>query len=131
MDEQELPEILLDRTYLHELAGYYKWVVSLALFVLTTSVGLAVLFPKGLEFEWLLVVGWLLLGLCIFSNWLLIKRLVTLPIIMKTFEEEKGLHHTLFIRTMPLLKKYGCIQNWAFLLGVGFVGGGFLLNVLL
>lgn len=27
MDDKELPEILLGRTYLHELAGYYKWVV--------------------------------------------------------------------------------------------------------
>lgn len=112
-----------------ELIDYYKWIVSLAIFVLTVSLTLAGLFPNALQYSWLLVVGWVLLGLCIFFNWLLIKRLVTISIVFATPEEELGAIHDVFIRSIRNLQKYALLQNWLFLLGTFTIGVGFVLNV--
>lgn len=112
-----------------ELIDYYKWIVSLAIFVLTVSLTLAGLFPKGLRYPWLLIVGWVLLGLCIFFNWLIIKRLVTIPIVFATREEDRGVLHDIFIRSMRNLQQYALWQNWFFLLGTFAIGVGFVLNV--
>ena len=66
--DRDIPEILKDRSYLQELAGYYKWVVSLALFVLTVSLSLAGIFRDGLKFQWLFIAGWLLLAYALFKS---------------------------------------------------------------
>jgi hypothetical protein len=77
----------------------------------------------------LLIAGWVLLGVCIFLNWLLVKRLVAIPIVAAVAAENEGLHHKIFKATVSKLKVYGLIQNWAFLLGVLMVGVGLLLNL--
>lgn len=128
--EPEIPEILQNQEYLRDLAGYYKWVVTLALFVLTVSLSLAGLFPEGLDQKWLLVIGWLLLGLCVFLNWVLIKRLITLPIVLNTPRNNHANHHRLFLATITNTKAYGLIQNLAFLLGSASIGLAFIINVI-
>jgi hypothetical protein len=75
------------------------------------------------------VLGWILLGTCVFLNWILVKRLVTIPIVDAVAPEDEGPHHRLFRATMGSMKIYGLIQNWAFLLGVFFVGLGLALNL--
>lgn len=112
-----------------ELIEYYKWVVTLATFILTVSISLVGLFSPGIAHKWLLVSGWVLLGLCVFLNWLLIKRLVTIPIVAAVPEQDEGRHHRIFKATLDNMKVYAIIQNWAFLLGVFAVGVAMALNL--
>ena len=79
-----------------ELIDYYEWIVSLAVFILTISLSLVALFPEGVTHRWLLVVGWVPLGLCVFLNWMLVKRLVTIPLISKVAPESEGIRHKIF-----------------------------------
>lgn len=127
----KIPEILKDRSYLKDLTDYYKWVVSLATFVLTISLSVAGLLSGRMRFEWLLITGWLLLGVCILSNWLLVKRIMVLPIVLATPEAERGSLQTIFLATMANMRRYGRIQNLAFLLGIVSVSSALALNVVM
>ena len=122
--------ILANQGIRHELTEYYKWIVSLAVLILTMSLSLAGLFGSRLHVRWPLILGWVLLGICVLFNWLIIKRLVSIPIVASVPENQQGFQHKLFMTTMGNLKKYGLIQNWAFLLGVLSLGVGFALNLL-
>ncbi len=113
-----------------ELVDYYRWIVTLATFVLTVSLSVMALVADSIRFRWLLVLGWALLGLCIFLNWLLVKGLVTLPIVLSVDEESKGKLHDLFLSKLGRrLSIYGTLQNGLFLLGVLAIGLGLALNV--
>lgn len=111
-----------------ELADYYKWIVGLATFVLTTSGSLVALFGENLEFKWVFAVGWSLLVLCVFLNWLIVKRLVTIPVVRAQPEENKTALHRVFEGTGCLLKAYGLFQNWSFLFGTAAVLVALALN---
>ena len=128
MMTDELKNAGLNDDVRRELMEYYKWIVSLALFVLTVSLTLAGLFPKGLHYSSLLTLGWGLLGSCVFLNWLIIKRLIIIPIVSITQEKDRGPIHTIFIRSMQNLQLYALLQNWFFLLGTFAIGVGFILN---
>ena len=113
-----------------ELVEYYKWVVTLATFVLTVSLSVMALFAGSVRFRWLLVLGWVLLGLCVFVNWLLVKALVSLPVVLSVTEQHQTKLHELFLRSLSTrLSLYGTIQNALFLLGTSAVGLGLALNV--
>jgi hypothetical protein len=129
MLRDELQAVGLTDEVRKELVEYYKWIVNLATFVLTVSISLVGLFAQGMSYKALLVLGWVLLGLCIFLNWLLVKRLVTIPIVDAVAPEDAGWHHRLFKATIGNMKAYGLVQNWAFLLGVLFVCAAFALNL--
>jgi hypothetical protein len=120
----------LDDNTRTELVDYYKWIVSLAVFVLTISVALVRFLSTPLRHTWLVVIGWLLLGLCIFFNLLLVKRLVTIGAISRMPEEERGPLQHFYIATMNNAPTYANIQNAAFSLGVGCIAVGLLLNLL-
>jgi len=121
--------ILIENDILREsLINYYKWIVSLAIFVLTISVALFEVLYQDFEPSLLIVTGWVLLSICIFFNWLLIKRLVTIPIVYKAFEQdEASFIHNLFVNSMSNMKTYSSIQNGAFLVGILFVFLGLIL----
>ena len=112
-----------------ELIEYYKWIVNLAIFVLTVSLALAGFFPGGLHHSWLLILGWGFLAFCIFFNWLIIKRLVTIPIVFSADEKDRNWLHGIFIASMANLQKYALLQNWCFLLGTLAIGLGYALNL--
>ena len=112
-----------------DLIDYYKWIVNLATFVLTISVSLVGLLAHHICYKRLLVAGWVLLGLCIFLNWVLVKRLVTMPIVSSLPFESAGLHYRIFKASYRNLKSYGLIQNWAFLVGVFLVSVALILNM--
>lgn len=112
-----------------ELIEYYKWIVNLAIFVLTVSLALSGLFPGGLHHSWLLISGWVFLGFCIFFNWLIIKRLVAIPIVFSSKEQNRNWLHAVFIGSMANLQKYALVQNWCFLLGTLAIALGYALNV--
>ncbi len=113
-----------------ELIEYYKWVVNLATFVLSLSLSLAAFFPNRLHHTALLIAGWLCLGVCTFLNWLLIKGLVTLPLLTSTQEEQRGLLHLLYLRSLHRNHpRYGRWQNWLFLLGCLAIGLAFILEL--
>jgi hypothetical protein len=71
---EEKYDILSSDTIRHDLIEYYKWVVNLAVFVLTSSVSLVAIFDPDLKHKWLLILAWVFLGLCIALNWLIVKR---------------------------------------------------------
>lgn len=129
MLSKELTGIDLTDEVRKELIDYYKWVVNLATFILTVSISLVGLFARGVEHKCFLVFGWALLALCVFLNWLLIKRLVTMPIVAAVPQQAEGLIHRIFKKTIGNMKVYGFIQNWAFLLGTLMVGIAMVLNL--
>lgn len=120
---------LFEGEYRKELAEYYRWIVSLALFVLTVSISVAGFFPSGMRFKGWLLAGWVLLGLCVFFNWILLKRLVGLPIVVATPAEDRTFVHQIFLATFGSMRRYGLLQNLTFVAGVLCVGVGFILNI--
>jgi hypothetical protein len=112
-----------------QLTEYYKWIVSLATFVLTVSISMVSLFGRGVQHKWLLVVGWILLGLCVFLDWLLVKRLVSIPIVAAVAPEDEGRRHQVFKATLGNMQVYGFLQNLAFLIGVLCVGIALIINI--
>jgi hypothetical protein len=123
------PEALLRDTVRKDQIEYRKWIVSLATFVLTVSLGLIGLLAKPIQYRWLLFVGWLLLGVCIFLNWLIIKRLVAISLVAAASNEEPVLGDLLLVVAKVNMQSYALVQNLAFLGGVLAVGFGFILNL--
>ena len=76
-------DVLANDEVRKSLVDYCKWIVSLAVLIMIVSTSLIGLIGQGLRYRVLLLVGWGLLVVCIFFDWLLIKRLVTLPIVMQ------------------------------------------------
>ncbi|MEX0931968.1 MAG: hypothetical protein WDZ88_04425 [Candidatus Paceibacterota bacterium] len=103
-----------------ELISYYKWVVSLAIFVAAVAVSL-VSAVENIHVTKIGKVGLVLLFLSIFLNWALIKRLVLTPIVAGTPEESKGFIHKLFESGKGNIKWYALAQNLSFVGGVLFV----------
>ncbi len=112
-----------------ELVDYYKWVVNLSTFVLTVSLTLStVLGPP--RFRWLLLAGWILLAVCIFFDWMLIKSLLSVAAAAASPQDTwTALHYTMLRGVGPRQKAYGLIQNAAFLLGVLCVVLGYALSL--
>jgi len=111
-----------------ELISYYKWIVNLSIFVVTIIVSL-ISASDNLYFSDMLKWGICLLGVSIFFNWLLIKRLVTLPIVKGTAIENVESIHLIFLKSMFLAKIYGLFQNWFFILGIALVIISFILGL--
>jgi len=111
-----------------ELITYYKWLVNISTFVITIMVSL-VSVSDNLYFSDMLKWGLGLLGVSIFFNWLLIKRLVTFPIVKETKTENIQSIHLIFLKSMFLAKIYGLLQNWSFILGIVLVFTSFLLRL--
>jgi len=112
---------LLEPSMRKELIDYYKWQVNLSVFVLTFSVTLLSLLKSAPKHPYMLVVGWVALAICIFFNWLLVKRIVSIPLAFSTPAEFRTILHTIFFNSLSLIKLYGNVQNWAFLLGTAMV----------
>lgn len=97
------------------LISYYKWVVSLSIFIIGFSVSIVSAIDK-LRFSIMLKWGVALLLVSIFVNWLAIKKLVTYSVI-ETEQVEGGLAR-FFVKTLSTLKVYGLLQNWLFIVGL-------------
>jgi cytosine/adenosine deaminase-related metal-dependent hydrolase len=111
-----------------ELIQYYKWIVSLATFVLTFSLG-ALGLRGTAHVSVLLVIGWSALVISIFFNLVLVKRLITLAIVASVPEEEREWPHELYLATLGNMKAYGLLQNGAFYVGVVLVVLGLALAI--
>jgi len=107
------------------LISYYKWVVSLSIFVVSFSISL-VSAVDSLKFSSMLKWGIALLFISIFFNWLTVKRLVSYLVIGE--EESSGKLVQSFMRTMQNLKLYGLLQNWFFIIGLILIFLSFLLR---
>lgn len=110
-----------------ELIDYHKWIVSLALFVLTISLSLSSLVESVSGQKGWLVAGWVLLGICVFANWLLIKSLLSAAV-CKTVPEGDltKLHLTQMGGALKQQQAYGLVQNASFLVGVLLVAVGYI-----
>ena len=128
MSDNGIPNVLLDDQIRESLINYYKWMVSLAVLIVTVSVTLIGLIGQNIHYRILMLLGWGLLVVCIFFNWILIKCLVTLPIVMGTESSDRNLPQKNFIATFAQSKIYGIIQSLSFLLGSGLVFLGLALN---
>lgn len=125
---QDLPEMPAELR--RELTDYYKWVVNLATFVLTLSLSLTALLGRPLCGRGWLVAGWLLLAICIFFNWMLIKTMLSLAAAATTPPDARTeLYRVMFAGIGVRLRIYGNIQNAAFLLGMGLVAVGFAVSL--
>lgn len=100
-----------------ELISYYKWVVSLAIFVITVAVSL-ISAIESVHVTHVNKTGLILLTISIFLNWVLIKRLVTTPIVEGTPSENKGLIHSIFEQGGGNIKWYALAQNLTFVVGI-------------
>ena len=107
------------------LISYYKWVVSLSIFVIGFSVSIVSVIDK-LRFSVMLKWGVVLLLVSIFVNWLAIKKLVTYSVI-ETEQAESGLAR-FFVKTLSILKIYGLLQNWLFIVGLILIILSFMLG---
>ena len=128
MSNNNIPAAFQDKEIRTALVDYYKWIVGIAVFVFTISVSFVGLHGGALHYRWMFRLGWILLGLCIFFNLLLIKRFVTLPIVLATPEVKRGVLHALFLLTLRNMKIYGTLQNACLMLGTLAVSLGFVLN---
>lgn len=122
---------LLNDTVRKDQIEYRKWIVSLSTFVLTVSLGLVGILAKSnpIQYKWLLVVGWLLLGISIFLNWLIIKNLVSISIAVAGSQLEPKLADVLPWLLKGNMQAYALVQNLAFLLGVLAVALGSIMNL--
>jgi len=110
----------LEKDVWKELINYYKWIVSVATFVLTVSISV-VSFVVEKELCWTngFLCGWVLLVICILTNWLLIKGLVQLPIEVNKFLAGEGDNPIDYFRDKKKrMNVYAFVQNMAFLLGI-------------
>ena len=111
-----------------ELISYYKWAASLSTFILTITMSFIALKTEDLiNNKWAIIISWIFLSACIFFNWLLVKKLVTIPIIEET--EKKNKIYQLFINSLNNLKIYGLLQNIFFLVGILFLIIFFFSNI--
>ena len=101
----------IDDSKRKELVDYYKWIVNLAVFVLTISASISGLVDDRKSVSLVLVTGWSMLGASIFFNWLIVKNLIWYPALKS-----------------PRLGIYGSLQNWTFLIGVALVIVGYANN---
>jgi len=109
-----------------ELVEYYKWVVSLCAFILTIIVALVTALDD-LYFSTILKWGVSIILLSIFFNWLLIKKLVTMPIVEKALKDEnQGKIYSIFVQNIIAIKIYGLVQNLSFIVGVLLIFLSFL-----
>lgn len=112
-----------------ELIDYYKWVASLAIFILSTSLALAS-FLGAPPHKYLLAVGWVLLAICIVVNWLLVKSLISGGTIASTPVEEWTLKHAAFADGwLSRLKAFGFLQQSSFMLGSALIALAFVLRM--
>ncbi len=100
-----------------ELISYYQWVVSLAIFVATFTIAL-VSAVKDIHITKVGKAGLVLLFLSIFLNWILIKRLVIIPIVAGTPGDNKGTIHKIFESGGGNIKCYALGQNLSFVGGI-------------
>lgn len=107
------------------LISYYKWVVSISLFVIGFSVSI-VSAIDDLKFSTMLNWGIVLLLVSIFLNWLTIKKLVTHSVI-ETEQIDSNLAK-FFMKTLSTLKVYGLLQNWLFVIGLILIILSFILG---
>lgn len=113
-----------------ELIDYYKWVVTLAVFVLSTSLALAS-FLGDSPHPILLSVGWVMLAFCILVNWLLVKSLISAGTIAATPIDEWTKKHFLFAESwLQRLKLFGFVQQVTFVIGSLLVTLAFVLEFL-
>jgi hypothetical protein len=119
----------MDDSTRRELIEYYKWVVALATFVLMFSLAALGLRHAPLRFVGFLRVGWLLLGICIISNILIVKRLVSLAVVRSVAEHERTALHDLLLASLSNIRVYGLVQNASFFGGVAIVAIGVALNL--
>ena len=111
-----------------ELISYYKWATNLSTFILTITMSFVALKTEGLiNNKWAIIISWLFLSACVFFNWVLVKKLITIPIIEET--EKKNKIHELFINSLNNLKIYGLLQNVFFLVGILFLIVFFFSNI--
>ena len=107
------------------LINYYKWVVSLSIFVITASISL-ISAIDGLRFSNMLKWGIVLLLISVFMNWLIVKKLVIYSLIESEKIESKMTKF--FLKTLPNLKIYGLLQNFSFILGLVLTVLSFILG---
>ena len=112
-----------------ELIDYYKWVASLAVFILSTSLALAN-FLGSPPHKYVLAVGWALLAFSILVNWLLVKSLISGGTVTATPLDEWTLKHFLFAQGwLSRLKAFGVVQQLSFVVGSGLVAAAFILRL--
>ena len=125
---ERIRELLNNKEIREGLIAYYKWIVNLAVIVLTLSISLVGLIGSQLFQRWLFLIGWILLAMCIFFNWLTIKRLVTFPINEALHENERTWINYLYEHTLDQVQCYAILQNILFLVGSLLVFLGFIIN---
>jgi hypothetical protein len=105
--------------------------VSLSTFVLTVSLGLVGILAKSnpLQCKWLFIAGWVILGISIFLNWLIIKNLVAISLAVAGSQLEPRFADVLPWLLESNMQGYALVQNIAFLLGVLAVALGSILNL--
>lgn len=120
----------MDDDFRKQLIDYYKWVVSIAVFVLTTSIALTSFIGPPVHHLWLLAIGWTLLAVAVGMDWLLVKSLVSYGAVMATPVEKWTAKHRLFIEGWDRRARvFGFVQQWALMLGAGFVALVFVLRL--
>jgi len=113
-----------------EFTDYYKWIVTLATFVLTVSLSLSSVAKNVAHYKGWLIAGWILLATCIFFNWLLIKSMIGVAAAASSPRETwTKAHYRMLSGVLTRQKVYGNVQNAAFLLGVLCVGLGYALSL--
>ena len=93
----DTPLLIENDTLRESLVSYYKWIVNLAIFVLTLSITIFELINSERMPSWMIIAGWICLSICIFFNWLLINRLVKIPIVYEAFEQNEAVLFIIYL----------------------------------
>lgn len=128
MESNPFNEALKSSDVRNTFESYFKWIINLSFFILTISVSAVGLFNRLIYYSWLILIGWVMLGITIFLNWLSVKRLVSYPFIEKAIENKNDLKAKIMWDTMPNIQIYSAIQNHLFLWGTFIIFLGFVLS---
>ncbi len=110
-DEPAVPFLEMTPDVAKQFIDYYKWVASVATFILTFSVTLG----KGEATGWAsfpLMLGWCFLAACVFLNIYVIKSLLIVEVFVT-----------------PYLKAAVNVQHWCFLLGFALTAIGLAVHL--
>lgn len=117
-DEKNIEKLM---EYINTIVNYYKWIVSICAIILGFSL---TIIPKvaEMEYKFFLGFGWILMLVCIISNFILVKSMMSLYTIACFNDNEEVTNNKitdLFLSNLEnRWKVYGNIQNICLLLGI-------------
>lgn len=117
------------KSNISDVIGYYRWMASLAIFVLTVTAAAVIVPETPIEFVWFFIVGWGFLGICVYCNVFVINKLLTISGVWSTPPEMRTPEQKRQLQEPDPMKFYAIVQQRAFYTGAMVVLAGVIANL--